>query len=335
MSANETNVARIGFDLRGLLAVTSVAAFVAMLSKIDLGVAVALGANFTASALMAHLYPVGSPIRYRAMGAVFLIGIVSTCIATTIQFFIFGSRMYLMWGTVLVACIGIVVGAAAVCRPSWMRWATRFLISILLLVVCYLIVHCFLNRDSISLSLRHDAYFLPRYEFTQEGSFLSQNWVLNRLRAAVGLAELFTIDFRGEFTATDQKQLFNGGSIANVHFSGCTVDLPTESLPQCNLDSVQFSSCKLRGKSLGTFVAASNSTYIDFADCQVESFEGLSAATNLRWINIERMSISDELIDEILKLPKLRGMNLNDVVLSESQLERLRADGNGLRITVQ
>lgn len=335
MNAQKTNVARIGFDLRGLIALTSVAALVALISKVDLGLAAVLGAVFIASALMAHAHPVGSPSRHRAMGFVFLIGIVCACLAVAVQFFIFGNRIYLMWGTALSACIATGVGAAALCKPAWLRWSTRFLITWVLIIICYLTVHCCLFRDSILLSLRHDAYFLPRFAFTQEGGLFDQNWVLNRLRASVGLTQLFSVEFQRELTASDWNALFNSGSMGFVRFSGCTIDLPTDPLPQSKLDSVQFSSCELQGQSLGTFAAASNSTMISLEKCRVVSFEGLSDATSLQWIVIQDMPITDEFIGELLKLPMLQGISLDHAPISEIQLKRIRAERSGMTINIQ
>ena len=318
------SVTRLGFDLRGLMALTSVAAFVTLASKFDLGSALVLAAIFTACALMAHFYPVGTDRRHRTMSLMFVLGIAIACVAYAGQYFIFGFRIYFMLGTALAICFGVAIGAAAICKPAWLRWSKRVLLSIGLLLFGYIAIHSFVYRDSIWLSLQNQVYFQPRYQFTEGDYYYSQNWLLNRLRLAFGLTDMVHIEINHDVSAWDVRALANAGSLSGVHFNGCNLDLPPGLMQKIKVDVLMFSSCHLKGKSLDALTAVSNCTSLNFANCEVDSFEGISRSASVRWINVFKTPISDEFVDEIVKLPTLRGISLRETQITDAQLELAR-----------
>ncbi len=257
MSNEQVSLPRLGFDLRGLMALTCVAAFVAMTSKIDMGAALVFAAIFFASAMMAHLYPVGSAQRPRAMLAVLVIGAVIAALALIVQFLVLG-RLSLAWGTTLGTCIGVGIGSMAVCKSSWRRWSKRVLAVLLLMTTCYLAVDGLMHRNIIYLSLRHQVYYLPRFNFMLEGGYLWENWWLNRFRNSIGLTRLYGVYFEGNLMVADWKSLFDSGPIETLRVSRCDVDLTSERLTSTQLKFVNFHVTKFEGNSLGIFAIAAN-----------------------------------------------------------------------------
>jgi hypothetical protein len=282
MNTSETSVARLGFDLRGLMAVTSVAAFISLASKVDLGSAIVLAAIFTSCALMAHFHPVGSVRRHRTMGLMFLLGIAIALCACAVQYFVFGFRVYVMLGTAMATCFGVASAAVVLCKPTWMLWAKRCVLGLSLLLCSYLVLHCILYRDSLRLSLHHEVYYVPRFKFTEGTEYYAQNWLLNRLRFAFGLMDMRFLDIQPGFSNSDLRALFNVGALSSVRFNGCTVDLPPGLMFRSGLsqgigaDSLAFSSCRLQGASLGALIDGSTAKYMQLENCEVASFEGLA-----------------------------------------------------------
>lgn len=331
MHNSETAVTRLGFDLRGLMALTSVAAFISLASKVDLGSAITLAAVFSACGVMAHYHPVGSVRRHRKMASMFLIGLVIAFCSYGVQYVIFGFRVYVMLGTALATCAGVAMAAAALCKPAWLRWSRLALLATALLLVGYLTVHSLIYRHSIQLSLKHQAYFSPRYKFTQGSQYYVQNWFLNRLRLAFGLTDMSHVLIQQSITASDFRALCDVGSVSTIQFQGCTIDLPpelmqaTRSLLATKSDCVMFRDCRLCSNSLGALIAATNAPFVYVESCEVQSFKGFTKSPALKSIHLRKTGITDEYIDEVVKLPGLRG-SIEGTTLTQEQRTRIKAE---------
>jgi hypothetical protein len=333
MNQQNTSVTRVGFDLRGLLALTSVAAFVSMVSQVEAGLAIVFAVIFAWCGLMAHLNPVGSTSRYRAVVFVFLIGLTIASLATALQYFVFGSRPYLMWGTVLAAAIGTSLAAIAVCRPTVGRWLKRIVTSIVLIACCYLGLYGYLYRHQIHLSARHDCSFCPRFEFMQEVG--RDGFILNHLRASTGLVEICGVGIRSELSLPEWTALFDIDSMSYVQFANIKIDCQSSPLAESSIDTLYFDHCELTGESIAAIATKSKATFIQLVNCQVDSFKGFSGANELQYLRLQKTPITEQLLDELWRLPKLRILSVEPGALTDSQHDCIRAKNASVKIQLE
>jgi hypothetical protein len=325
-------------DIRSLLAATAVAAFAASTWHVDPGWAVAVTAIMAAAGAVRLGLPYGVRESVKATVSVLLIGIFALLIGLVTQYLLCGPRPGLLWGT--VAAVSWVVIAFRTERIA--RATLRVLGSAILGLLATLVIRYYVTSHEQQLMAHHYADVV--YSFPSLGTIdteptnIDATPVRTRLRILLGIARVNSLVCKSDLNQGDWSAVSKINSLTHLNFNYAKIGrLDDINISQfTSKPTLCFFQCELAGESLAKIVSATNTGFLLLSCTPVESFKGLSQASSLRELVFSETGITDELLNELVKLPSLGRLTFyENAAATDEQLAKLKEAIPGLIVVVK
>jgi hypothetical protein len=316
-------------DIRSLLAATAVAAFAASTWQVDAGWAVALLLILSACGAVRLGRPEGEN-SHKATLLVASAGAAAILLGWFAQRLICGTRPGLLWGTVAFVCLVCSLAAVASRSPNFSRWMQRALFAAALVFLVAVGIRYFQTRHAQYLMARHIvdvAYPYPGFGVVDlEPSNDDVTHLRVRMRVLMGIAKVNYLLARREMHSSDwqaasQINTLRDFTIERVKIESTDVgDIKFATKPRLYIWETD-----LNGDSLAKILCATDAACVTLSCTRVASYKGLSRASSLREIFFYDIRITDQLVDELSKLPSLVNLKfLENAKPSDAQITKLR-----------
>lgn len=322
-------------DIRSLLAATVVAAFAASTWQVDPGWAVALTSILAACGSVRIGQPEGES-SIKATSIVGMCGGVALVLGWSIQYLAFGLRPGLLWGTVAFTCVASSIAAIATHSPVFARWMQKTLMAAALFLIVAFCVRYYQTRHSQFLMARQVTdvgYPFPGLGVVDlEPSGDDSTPLRVRMRVLLGVAEVNSLLVKREMKLAQWEAASKIDTLLDMSMERTKVE--ASDIPEVKFTTqprLYIWQSDLNDDSLSKILRTTDSGSVTLSCTRVTSYEGLSKANKLREIVFFDMQITDELIDELSKLPSLLRVKFWDNAKpSDVQLARLKEAIPGL-----
>ena len=316
-------------DIRSLLAATVVAAFAASTWQVDPGWSVALTVILSACGAVRLGRPEGEN-SHKATLVVATAGAAAIGIGWFMQHIICGTRPGLLWGTVAFVCLVSALAAITTRSKPFARWMQRTLLATLIVFIVAFGIRYYQTRHEQLLMARHFvdvAYPYPSLGVVDlEPTNEDATPFRVRMRVLIGIAEINDLLARREIAPSHWRAASQINTL--LYLTMEHIEIESTDVPDIKFMAkprLYIWETDLHGDSLAKILCATDTGSVTLSCTRVASYEGLSRASNLRELALYDMPVTDQLVDELSKLPSLRNLKFwENAPPSDAQLERLK-----------